>query len=138
MIFDILHLWIRIISDGQRGHSALEAAVRMLVAKQGYVFVTLMNVSCHFFNYPDISLFSITLLLQRTCKPMVSFIGIKQPPSSVMTRNTENPSLLRGQIGASAKARKATRRSVTNFRNDEDCIVPTYPNEFDHNSQFCA
>ena len=127
MIFDILHLWIRIISDGQRGHSALEAAVRMLVAKQGSVFVTLMNVSCHFFNYPDISLFSITLLLQHTCKPMVSVIGIKQPPSSVTMRNTENPSHLRGQIGASARIRTATRRSVTTLETTRHASFPPTP-----------
>ena len=59
----------------------------------------------------DIS--SMTTSLQRTCRPMVSVIGTKQPPSLGTMRNTENLSHLQGQSGASAKKRTVIRRSVT-------------------------
>ena len=137
MIFDILHLWIRIISDGQRGHSALEAAVRMLVAKQGYVFVTLMNVSCHFFksryffifNHPT---FTAYLQAYGQChwNQTAAFLG-----NDEKYRKPKPPPR---PDWCFCKDKNGHKEVCDKFRNDKACIVPTYPNEFDHNSQFCG
>ena len=36
------------------------------------------------------------------------------------------------------KEKNGHKKVCDNFRNEEECIVPTYPNEFDHNSQYCT
>ena len=66
-------------------------------------------------------------VLQRTCKPMGNVIGTKQPPFLVTMRNTENRNHLHGLIGASAKTRTATRRSVTTLEMTRPALSPPIP-----------
>ena len=113
LIFDILHFSVDMVNfrwtersqciGGCGWNAQCKAGICICNFDECKSFLQLSR-TCFTFYHPT---------LQRTYKPMVSVTGIKQPPSSVTMRNTENPSHLRGQIGASVRIRTATRRSVT-------------------------
>ena len=107
----------------------------MLGAKLGSVFVTLMNVS-HFFNclelaVPFITLFTAYLQAYGQChwNQTAAFLG-----NDEKYRKPKPPPR---PDWCFCKDKNGHKEVCDNFRNDEACIVPTYPNEFDHNSQFC-
>ena len=114
----------------------MEAVVRMLGAKLGSVFVTLMNVS-NFFNclelaVPFITLFTAYLQAYGQChwNQTAGFLGDDEK-----YRKPDPPPR---PDWCFCKDKNGHKKVCDNFRNDEACIVPTYPNEFDHNSQFCG
>ena len=126
LIFDILHFSVDTVNFrwtersqciGGCGPNARCKAGICICNFDECKFLQLSGTCCTFYH-PT---------LKRTCKPMVSVTGIKQPPSSVMMRNTENPSHLRGQIGASARTRTATRRSVTTLETTRHASFPPTP-----------